>query len=87
MSPRSSTECYPAFTHTGMRQNPGKNFNQLWGIHRAKGCNRGSGSGSGEDIWLDNTTTDGHNQPPCEIPTRARESWASLEEYEYSSTN
>ncbi|KAJ4434454.1 hypothetical protein ANN_23016 [Periplaneta americana] len=29
MSPRSSTECYPAFAHIGLRENPGKNLNQV----------------------------------------------------------
>ncbi|KAJ4431290.1 hypothetical protein ANN_19887 [Periplaneta americana] len=31
MSPRSSTESYPAFAHIGLRENPGKNFNQNMG--------------------------------------------------------
>ncbi|KAJ4433936.1 hypothetical protein ANN_16255 [Periplaneta americana] len=29
MSPGSSTESYPAFPHTGLRENPGKNLNQV----------------------------------------------------------
>ncbi|KAJ4443478.1 hypothetical protein ANN_05150 [Periplaneta americana] len=29
MSPRSSTESYPAFAHSGLRENPGKNLNQV----------------------------------------------------------
>ncbi|KAJ4452033.1 hypothetical protein ANN_03547 [Periplaneta americana] len=29
MSPGSSTESYPAFAHIGLRENPGKNLNQL----------------------------------------------------------
>ncbi|KAJ4445754.1 hypothetical protein ANN_12439 [Periplaneta americana] len=29
MSPGSSTESYPAFAHIGLRENPGKNFNQV----------------------------------------------------------
>ncbi|KAJ4439964.1 hypothetical protein ANN_08095 [Periplaneta americana] len=29
MSPESSTESYPAFAHIGLRENPGKNLNQL----------------------------------------------------------
>ncbi|KAJ4437423.1 hypothetical protein ANN_17567 [Periplaneta americana] len=29
MSPGSSTESYPAFTHIGLRKNPGKNLNQV----------------------------------------------------------
>ncbi|KAJ4450946.1 hypothetical protein ANN_02381 [Periplaneta americana] len=29
MSPGSSTESYPAFAHTGLRKNPGKNLNQV----------------------------------------------------------
>ncbi|KAJ4428502.1 hypothetical protein ANN_24544 [Periplaneta americana] len=28
MSPESNTESYPAFTHFGLRENPGKNLNQ-----------------------------------------------------------
>ncbi|KAJ4446412.1 hypothetical protein ANN_13108 [Periplaneta americana] len=29
MSPGSNTEGYPAFAHTGLRENPGKNLNQV----------------------------------------------------------
>ncbi|KAJ4430011.1 hypothetical protein ANN_22219 [Periplaneta americana] len=29
MSPGSSTESYPAFAHIGLRENPGKNLNQV----------------------------------------------------------
>ncbi|KAJ4445332.1 hypothetical protein ANN_07137 [Periplaneta americana] len=29
MSPESSTENYPAFAHIGLRENPGKNLNQV----------------------------------------------------------
>ncbi|KAJ4446579.1 hypothetical protein ANN_13276 [Periplaneta americana] len=29
MSPRSSSENYPAFAHVGLRENPGKNLNQI----------------------------------------------------------
>ncbi|KAJ4451612.1 hypothetical protein ANN_03081 [Periplaneta americana] len=29
MSPESSTESYPAFAHIGLRENPGKNLNQV----------------------------------------------------------
>ncbi|KAJ4439855.1 hypothetical protein ANN_07983 [Periplaneta americana] len=29
MSPRSSTESYPAFARIGLRENPGKNLNQV----------------------------------------------------------
>ncbi|KAJ4443919.1 hypothetical protein ANN_05706 [Periplaneta americana] len=29
MSPGSSTESYPAFAHSGLRKNPGKNLNQV----------------------------------------------------------
>ncbi|KAJ4434852.1 hypothetical protein ANN_23423 [Periplaneta americana] len=29
MSPGSSTESYPAFAHIGLRENPGKNLNQI----------------------------------------------------------
>ncbi|KAJ4433030.1 hypothetical protein ANN_15287 [Periplaneta americana] len=29
MSPRSSTDSYPAFAHIGLRENPGKNLNQV----------------------------------------------------------
>ncbi|KAJ4432391.1 hypothetical protein ANN_21010 [Periplaneta americana] len=29
MSPESSTESYPAFTRIGLRENPGKNLNQV----------------------------------------------------------
>ncbi|KAJ4443548.1 hypothetical protein ANN_05221 [Periplaneta americana] len=29
MSPGSSTESYPAFAHVGLRENPGKNLNQI----------------------------------------------------------
>ncbi|KAJ4427743.1 hypothetical protein ANN_25396 [Periplaneta americana] len=29
MSPGSSTESYPAFAHIGLRENPGKNLNQM----------------------------------------------------------
>ncbi|KAJ4448490.1 hypothetical protein ANN_10506 [Periplaneta americana] len=29
MSPGSSTESYPAFAHVGLRENPGKNLNQV----------------------------------------------------------
>ncbi|KAJ4430096.1 hypothetical protein ANN_22305 [Periplaneta americana] len=29
MSPGSSTESYPAFAHLGLRENPGKNLNQV----------------------------------------------------------
>ncbi|KAJ4430778.1 hypothetical protein ANN_19369 [Periplaneta americana] len=29
MSPRSSTDNYPAFAHIGLRENPGKNLNQV----------------------------------------------------------
>ncbi|KAJ4439348.1 hypothetical protein ANN_07470 [Periplaneta americana] len=29
MSPGSSTESYPAFAHIGLRENPGKNINQV----------------------------------------------------------
>ncbi|KAJ4433362.1 hypothetical protein ANN_15621 [Periplaneta americana] len=29
MSPRSSTVSYPAFAHIGLRENPGKNLNQI----------------------------------------------------------
>ncbi|KAJ4439118.1 hypothetical protein ANN_15075 [Periplaneta americana] len=31
MSPGSSTESYPAFAHIGLRENPGKNLNQISG--------------------------------------------------------
>ncbi|KAJ4450090.1 hypothetical protein ANN_01497 [Periplaneta americana] len=30
MSPGSSTESYPAFARIGLRENPGKNLNQVW---------------------------------------------------------
>ncbi|KAJ4446013.1 hypothetical protein ANN_12699 [Periplaneta americana] len=36
MSPGSSTESYPAFAHLGLRENPGKNLNQI----------------SNENLWL-----------------------------------
>ncbi|KAJ4431160.1 hypothetical protein ANN_19755 [Periplaneta americana] len=29
MSPGSNTESYPAFAHIGLRENPGKNLNQV----------------------------------------------------------
>ncbi|KAJ4446222.1 hypothetical protein ANN_12916 [Periplaneta americana] len=29
MSPESNTESYPAFAHIGLRENPGKNLNQV----------------------------------------------------------
>ncbi|KAJ4441913.1 hypothetical protein ANN_11773 [Periplaneta americana] len=34
MSPGSSTESYPAFAHIGLRENPGKNLNQVTCLNR-----------------------------------------------------
>ncbi|KAJ4452011.1 hypothetical protein ANN_03524 [Periplaneta americana] len=40
MSPASSTESYPAFAHTGLRENPGKNHNQNKVLRKIFGAKR-----------------------------------------------
>ncbi|KAJ4449240.1 hypothetical protein ANN_00637 [Periplaneta americana] len=47
MSPGSNTESYPAFAHIGLRENPGKNLNQVKLLYEIKRSSSSSSSGSG----------------------------------------